>query len=225
MRTNNWMTSTTDEDTEDCVSKTVGILGYGCIGRQCARIASSMGMSVYAFTHRPRLTPESRIEDSYIAKEGMGDPNGIIPEKWFHGTTSEDVNAFLESGIDLLVIAMPLTALTKGMISMPQFEIMAKRKTYISNVGRGPIVNTEDLMTALDKGYISGAALDVTDPEPLPKEHKLWEYREKGVIVTPHISGNSMQYNARTMGILELNLERLSKGEKFVNEVDRELGY
>lgn len=225
MRSNTWLQSDTDEDTEDSVHQRIGILGYGCIGRQCARIASVLGMEVYAYTLRPRSTPESRHEDSYIAAPGMGDPDGVLPKEWYSGSTQEDVNRFLDVGLDLLVIAMPLTDLTRNMIAKPQFEIMSKRKTYISNIGRGPIVNTNELIEALEKGQVRGAALDVTDPEPLPKESKLWEWHNRGVVVTPHISGNSMQYNERCIGILEMNLERLGNGGDLINEVDREAGY
>lgn len=199
-----------------------GILGYGCIGRQCARVATALGMEVFAFTHRARDTPESRRDESYH-EPGMGDEEGVLPSQWFSGNTREAVDEFLSQDLDILVIAMPLTPLTQNMIGAPQFKLMVKKKTFLSNIGRGKIVDTDALMEALDGGLIRGAALDVTEPEPLPKEHPLW--RKENVIITPHTSGNSNHYNERVLAILEYNLKRMSKGEALVNRVDKELGY
>jgi len=79
------------------------------------------------------------------------------------------------------------------------------------------------LIEALEKGWVRGAALDVTDPEPLPEGHPLWS--APNLQITPHVSGHTKVYGDRVLGILEHNLGRLSRGEKLVNEVDRELGY
>ncbi|CAJ2506753.1 Uu.00g079390.m01.CDS01 [Anthostomella pinea] len=209
-------------DIQDAVSQRVGILGYGSIGRQVARVATAMGMEVYAYTNRPRPTPESRHDDSYYVP-GLGDPEGVLPSKWFSGTKPEEVDEFLSSGLDLLVLAVPLTPQTRGMIAAPQFKLLAGKKTYVTNIGRGPVVNTDDLMTALDEGWIRGAALDVTDPEPLPKEHPLWHKRN--LIITPHVSGNSSSYGPRLLAILDINLKRLSEGKDFINSVSRKRGY
>lgn len=176
-------------------------------------------MDVHAFTLHERPTPESRKDDSYT-EPGMGDPNGIIPSQWFHGY--EQLNAFL-AGLDLLVITLPLTPLTRGMISQEQFRILGGRKAFVCNVGRGPIVDTDALITALNYGTIRGAAVDVTDPEPLPPGHKLW--RAKNITITPHVSGNSTHYNERVLKILIENLKRRAQGNKAINAVDRSLGY
>lgn len=79
------------------------------------------------------------------------------------------------------------------------------------------------LIAALEKGWVSGAALDVTDPEPLPKGDPLW--KAKNVIITPHVSGNSERYNERVLDLLRENLGRLVRGEKMLNVVKRDLGY
>lgn len=84
-------------------------------------------------------------------------------------------------------------------------------------------MNSGDLIEALEKGWVSGAALDVTDPEPLPKGHPLW--RAKNVLVCPHVSGNSERYNDRVLDLLRENIGRLSRGEKMLNVVERDLGY
>ncbi|KAI1338235.1 hypothetical protein F5Y15DRAFT_135858 [Xylariaceae sp. FL0016] len=217
-----WEHSWNDSDMQDTVGQRVGILGYGSIGRQVARVATAMGMEVYAYTNRPRDTPESRRDDSYYVP-GLGDPAGTLPAKWFSGSEPAHVDAFLASGLDLLVVAVPLTPATRGMLGKHQFKILADKKTYVSNIGRGPVINTEDLMTALDEEWIRGAALDVTDPEPLPESHPLWG--KKNLIITPHVSGNSNNYNSRLLEVLDINLKRLSKGEEFMNRVSRKRGY
>lgn len=214
---------------------------------------------MYAYTARPRPTPESRRDDAYYVP-GLGDPEGVLPAKWFSGTDAADIRAFLASGLDLLVIALPLTDATRGLLGAAEFRVLydaapeqqragdateeevarweggkgegegkgkGKKKrpqTYVSNVGRGPVIRTDDLLAALDAGWIRGAALDVTDPEPLPKDHPLWT--AENVTVTPHISGNSTHYTDRLLAIVDVNLERLSRGEdKLINEVNKKRGY
>lgn len=199
-----------------------GILGYGAIGRQCARVAKAFGMDVVAYTMRERSTPETRFDDSYVVP-GTGDPEGLLPSKWFHGTSKESLNGFLAQDLDLLVISLPLTSLTRNMIAKEQFQIMSKKRTFISNIGRGPIVNTADLIEALENRTIRGAALDVTDPEPLPKDHLLW--KAPNVFITPHVSFQSKSRGRRVLEILECNLERLGEGKPLVNCVDKELGF
>ncbi|KAI0541809.1 hypothetical protein GGR58DRAFT_455025 [Xylaria digitata] len=223
MRDGNWERRWGEVKAQDVVTQRVGILGYGSIGRQVARVATAMGMEVYAYTNRPRPTPESRRDHSWHPP-GLGDPEGTLPARWFSGTGTAEVNEFLSSGLDLLVVAVPLTPETRGMLSAAQFKLLAKKKTYVSNIGRGPTIVTDDLITALDEGWIRGVALDVTDPEPLPRDHPLW--KKKNVIITPHVSGDSESYFERLLAILDINLERLSEGKtEFLNQVNRKRGY
>ncbi|KAI1439800.1 hypothetical protein F5Y02DRAFT_404822 [Annulohypoxylon stygium] len=217
-----WEHSWDDSDTQDAVTQRVGILGYGSIGRQVARLAKALGMDVYAYTNRPRPTPESRRDNSYIVP-GLGDPEGVLPSKWFSGTEPEEILEFLSSDLDLLVLAVPLTPQTQGLISAPQLQALKGKKTYVVNIGRGPVINTSDLITALNENWIRGAALDVTDPEPLPKEYPLWD--AKNIIITPHVSGNSTSYNRRLLDILNINLQRLSEDKEYLNRVSRSRGY
>ncbi|ORY68563.1 D-isomer specific 2-hydroxyacid dehydrogenase [Pseudomassariella vexata] len=210
------------EQVQDSVGLRVGILGYGSIGRQVARVAKAMGMDVVAYTNRPRPTPESRQDHSYVVP-GMGDPEGLLPSKWYSGTDQASRTEFLTSGLDLLVLAVPLTKYTKDLISGPQLKLLSEKKTFISNIGRGPVLNTDALIEALENGWIRGAALDVTDPEPLPQDHPLWH--TKNVIITPHVSGSSISYTQRVLAILELNVNKLSEGKDLLNEVDKKLGY
>ncbi|KAI8280325.1 D-2-hydroxyacid dehydrogenase [Colletotrichum sp. SAR11_240] len=199
-----------------------GILGYGSIGRQTARVATALGFKVHAYTLHPRPTPESKRDNGY-SPPGLGDPEGKFPSKWFSGASKADLHAFLGSGLDLLVVATPLTDNTSHLLAAEEFRILSAKKTFVSNIARGPIVNTDDLIKALDDGLIRGAALDVTDPEPLPEGHPLW--KAKNLLITPHISGMSTSYTERILGILDLNLERLSQGKRLVNVVNKKEGY
>lgn len=148
-----------------------------------------------------------------------------------HSTEKNGLEAFLGSGLDILVIALPLTPSTTHLLALPQLQLLRPKRTFVSNIARGKIIDTDALITALDQGWIRGAALDVTDPEPLPKGHRLWEM--PNVVVTPHVSGNSDGYNVRVLGVLAENLRRLSLGVhggdggggKFCNQVDKGLGY
>lgn len=181
-----------------------------------------MGMSVHAYTLHPRDTPESGKDHSY-SPPGLGDVDGVLPRKWFSGGSTEDLHAFLGSDLDLLVVALPLTPKTTKLISTAEFEVLGKKKTFLSNIARGPIVDSEALYQALENDVIRGAALDVTDPEPLPDGDKLWG--AKNIIITPHESGRSVSYKDRTFAILKANLESLSEGKAFMNKVNRKDGY
>ncbi|RKU40514.1 hypothetical protein DL546_000682 [Coniochaeta pulveracea] len=210
------------EGVHDAVGQRVGILGYGAIGRQVARVFKAMGSDIHAYTLHPRNTPESRRDDTYTPP-GLGDPEGQFPSKWFSGETKEELHEFLASGLDLLVVALPLTPKTEHLLGAPEFEVLSKKKTYVANIARGPIIKTDDIIEALNKELIRGAALDVTDPEPLPDGHPLW--KAKNVIITPHISGASTEYTNRVLAILEQNLHRLAEGKELTNRVSRKDGY
>lgn len=180
-------------------------------------------MDVVAYTAHERPTSESKKDDSYCVP-GTGDPDGLIPSKWFHGTTQETLNNFLNQDLDILVVCLPLTPSTRNMISKPQFEILAKKKTFLSNIARGGHVNTEDLIEALEKGMIRGAAVDVTDPEPLPKEHPLWKV--PNLLITPHVSWVSTNHWSRLYAIFEHNLGVVASNKgKFVNQVNKQRHY
>ena len=209
-------------DIEDAPGKRVGILGYGAIGRQVARVASAMGMEVYAYTRSERATAESRRDDSYCVP-GTGDPDGRIPAKWFHGGSREEVDSFLAQDLDVLVIGLPLTDATRKLIGRDQLRILSRKKAFLSNIARGPIVDTDALIEALNEGWLWGAALDVTDPEPLPDGHPLWT--APNVIVTPHVSWLTPHYWKRVLNILEINLEKLATGQPLINVMNREHHY
>ncbi|KNG87866.1 putative 2-hydroxyacid dehydrogenase [Aspergillus nomiae NRRL 13137] len=120
------------------------------------RTLSECALDGNTFTLHERPAPESKRDKSYV-DAGLGDPNDI-PSRWHHGPGQ--LNVFLAS-LDLLVITLPLTSLTLGMIACEQFQALGKRNALVSHVGRGPIVNTDDLVAALNSSTIRGAAVDV----------------------------------------------------------------
>lgn len=207
---------------KDSAGARMGILGYGAIGRQVARVANSLGMEVYAYTRSPRTTPEARKDDSYCVP-GTGDPDGLIPTKWFHGTSTDDINSFLDQDLDILVLSLPLTSETHGIISHEQFRILSKKQTFLSSIARGESINTEALMQALERGQITGAAVDGADPEPLPSDHPLW--KAPNLLITPHVSWQTHRTWERVLAILEINLEKLSTGQTPINRANRQLHY
>ncbi|KAL9054606.1 MAG: hypothetical protein Q9162_004069 [Coniocarpon cinnabarinum] len=213
---------------QDQVSQRVGVLGYGAIGRQTARVAVNMGMTVVAYTASPKTTPESRRDDGFIVP-GTGDPDGSYPSEWYSGTDKASLHRFLAADLDWVVVSVPLTPATKHLLGHEEFKILSKRNAFISNISRGDIIDQDALIEAVKKpekggkGWLRGAALDVTSPEPLPSESELWDL--DGVTITPHISGLTTRYTERCFEILSLNIERREKGEKLINEVNRKRGY
>lgn len=183
-----------------------------------ARVCKAMGMDIVAFTSTPRLTPESRRDRAFCAP-GLGDPEGTLPSQWFHGKTKDDLNNFLAQNLDMLVISLPLTKATEKFISKEQFDILSAQRTFVVNIARGPIVDTEALVEALEQGKIRGAAVDVTDPEPLPEDHPLW--KAKNCLITPHVSWQSTSQFPRVLDILALNVEQFYNGEQLLNELRR----
>ena len=214
----------------DHVGERIGILGYGSIGRQVARVASAMGMDVLAYTATARTTPESR-QDRAPQVPGTGDPDGTIPSAWYSGTSAPDLHTFLAQKLDYLLISVPLTPATHGLISDTELDVLARNPnggTFVLNISRGPTVDTPALLHALNSERIRGAAVDVTDPEPLPADHPLWD--AKNVIITPHLAGSSGAYMDRCLGLVfKGNLERYREsggtGEGMWNVVDRKRGY
>ncbi|KAG2019184.1 hypothetical protein GB937_005478 [Aspergillus fischeri] len=216
--------STVRAETRDSAGMRVGILGYGSVGRQCARLATAMGMEVYAFTRTP-YTADKKAKSDHYSVPGMGDPQGELPSRWFHGESKDAVNEFLRQDLDILVLCLPLTTATEYLLGAEQFDILAQgtKRTFVSNVARGKLIRTEALVDALHKGKIRGAAVDVTDPEPLPESHPL--FSAPNVVITPHVSWQSVNNWNRMLDILEINLDRLDKGEELINVPDRKLGY
>jgi phosphoglycerate dehydrogenase-like enzyme len=186
---------------------TVGIWGYGGIGRETARVARALGMRVEVLTRRG-IAPR----DGVYAVPGTGDPEGIWPHRVWHAGQELD---FLR-GLDFLIVAIPLTTHTEGLIGERELQALP-RNAWVLNPARGPIIRQAALLRALDEGWIAGAALDTHYAYPLPPEHPLWRY--PNVILTPHISGSSLSqhFGDRLWDILATNLVRYAEGAPLLN--------
>ncbi|MFN9616501.1 MAG: NAD(P)-dependent oxidoreductase, partial [Dolichospermum sp.] len=123
---------------------------------------------------------------------------------------------------EFVVIAAPLTLETKGMIDMETLGLF-RPDSYLINIARGAIVDESALTTALEKGWIAGAALDTVFTEPLPAESPLWTL--PNVFITPHCSGNSPRVKERTIALFLENLTRYRQGQQLRNVVDKTAGY
>jgi phosphoglycerate dehydrogenase-like enzyme len=124
--------------------------------------------------------------------------------------------------VDVLVSAAPHTPLSEGMFNESVFRAM-KRTAYFINVSRGKLVNTPALVRALKEGWIAGAGLDVTDPEPLPSDHPLWT--AGNVVITPHTAFSSEGTVSRTRELFCENVQRYVNGLPLLNVVDKKRGY
>ncbi|KAK7900686.1 hypothetical protein LTR67_002970 [Exophiala xenobiotica] len=220
----------------DWVGKTVGIAGYGSIGRQAARVFSALGANIHAYTASPRTTPAARRDNGYFVP-GTGDPDGTIPVAWYSGTSKTSLHTFLSSGLDALIVALPLTPSTRHLFGAEEFALLGGAggsektkltagggaKPFLINIARGPILDQKALVAALDDDVLGGAALDVTDPEPLPKDDPLWN--AKNVIITPHVSALGKEYMDRGFELFVTNWKRHERGEGMFNVVDRRRGY
>ncbi len=188
---------------------TVGIWGYGGIGRETARLAKCLGMRVHVQT---RAGIPNR-ELTYVLP-GTGDPTGAFPDRVFG--TGEELD-FLRD-LDFLVLAMPLTKATENLVGERELRALPTR-AYVLNPARGPIMQEAALLRALREGWIAGAALDTHYHYPMPPEHPLWAF--PNVIFTPHISGSSQnpQFKARLWDIFLKNVDRFAAGEPLLNEL------
>jgi len=125
-------------------------------------------------------------------------------------------------GALVVVLAPALTPQTFHLLSQPEFEVM-RRDAWLVNVGRGPLVDTEALVDALRSSAIAGAALDVTDPEPLPNGHPLWG--QKNCLITPHTADTTEMIWPLLASRITENVRRLAAGEELVGVVDPDMGY
>ncbi|EED23146.1 dehydrogenase, putative [Talaromyces stipitatus ATCC 10500] len=225
-RQHRWDRSTQYINVHDQVGKHVGILGYGSIGRQIGRLASALGMTVHAYTATSRVTPLSRKDTSFIIP-GTGDPEGSVPSSWHHGTDKASLHDFLALSLDHLVILLPRTPQTWHLLGVEEFKILSDncsaknsgRRPFVTSISRGSVIDQEALVAALKSGQLSGAALDVTDPEPLPPDNELWDM--PNVHISPHMSAVGVEYIPRSLDVLKMNIERLEKGEALINEFTR----
>jgi phosphoglycerate dehydrogenase-like enzyme len=186
-------------DQTELYEQTMGIVGFGGTGRAVARRAVGFGMRVLGVD----------IED--VA------PEPGVEAIWKPGRLHEMLGQS-----DVVVIGLPLTKATRHLFTRDLFRRM-KRSAILVNVTRGEIVYGEDLLAALNEGLLWGAGLDVTDPEPLPKDHALW--RHPRCIVTPHTAGGSPRRADRIVDTFCENLRRLRDGRPLVALIDKQKGY
>ena len=188
---------------------TVGLWGYGGIGRETARLARQLGMRVHVLVRRD-AGPRGEV----YAVPGTGDPDGILPDQVFRA--GEELE-FL-GGLDFLIVGLPLTKATEGLIGERELQALPRR-AFVLNPARGPIIREAALLRALRENWIAGAALDTHYHYPMPPDHPLWKM--PNVIFTPHISGSSLSPNfkRRLWEIFTLNLERYTQGRPLLNEL------
>ncbi|PWI70112.1 hypothetical protein PCL_00256 [Purpureocillium lilacinum] len=231
-----WSARVADHPVTDSMGRRMAVFGYGSIGRQCAHLGRALGMDVVAYTQRPRPTPASRrLDPGSYAVPGTGDPDGAIPSRWFHGDDAPAALAdMLRLGVDLLVLAVPLSDSTRGLVGRREFDLMRevtasangggdpskrRRPPFLCNIARGPVVDSLALVDALRDGSVRGAALDVTDPEPLPADHPLWT--APNVFITPHVSWQSTAIIDRITDLILENLTRLDEGRPLLNQIKK----
>lgn len=186
-------------DARDFYGSVVGIIGFGDIGMEVAKRSYALGAEVLAMKNSPREKPE------YISE--LFGPEGLDE---------------ILSRSDYLVLALPHTKKTTGLIDKDKFSLM-KPGCYLVNVGRGSCIVQKDLVDALKEKKIAGAGLDVTSPEPLSSSDPLWKL--PNVIITSHSSGVSKTNNLRNYELFIENLKRYSEGRKLKNLVFPEKGY
>ena len=193
--------------------KTLGIVGYGSIGRSVARIATGFSMRILALKRDP-----TQKVDLGFNLPGAGDPQGTLPERYFYPSQVRDM--LLES--DFVVLTAPLTSDTEHMIGEEEFRAM-KPTSYLVNVGRGQLIDHRALIKALRTGQIAGAGLDVFEVEPLPKDSELYDL--DNIILTPHCSNMEGTMDFELWSLFCENLKRYLAGESLLNVVDKNLGY
>ncbi len=178
---------------------TLGIVGYGRIGKELAKLAKPFGMRVLGLR---RLASE--------------------PDQWVDSILGSRQLPQLLANSDIVVVTLPLTPETEGLFSTEQFRAM-RRHAYFINVARGAIVSEPALLWALRKRVIAGAANDVFVTEPLPPESELWDV--PGLLMTPHLGGASQHVWFQVIDLFFDNLTRLREGKALRNLIDKRWGY
>jgi len=182
--------------------RTLGIVGLGHTGQELALRAKSFGMRVLGYRRRDRPVPQG-VDRIFAADRG----DGLGP---------------LLAESDLLVLALPLSDATRQLIGRAEFAQM-KPGAILVNLARGGVVDQDALIEVLESGRLAGAGLDVTTPEPLPGDHRLWSV--PNVLITPHFTAPIAEKSARSVDIILENLRRYRAGEPLLNRLQREDTY
>lgn len=193
---------------------TVGIIGYGAIGRESARQLKALGMRVLCL----KRDPDDRAHRGYNPYPGSGDPDGTIPEAFF---SPDQLGAMLPQ-CDLVVVTVPSTPQTANMIGLAELSLM-KQDARMIIISRGGIVNEEALASALRNGTIAEATLDCYVTEPIPPDHFFFDV--PNLIMTPHMSGVVDNYWTVLFGLIVENMGRFKNDERLFNQVNAKVGY
>ncbi len=187
---------------------TVGVVGYGSIGREIGRLAHAFGMRVLGLRRGGTTGPAG-----YELPELVDRP-GAEPDRLY---TPDQLIEML-SECDYVVLTVPYTSATHHLIDRAALRAM-KPTAVLINVARGAVVDEAMLVRALREGWIAGAGLDVFEQEPLPADSPLWTL--DNVIISPHVSGFTPHYDDRATALFAENLRRYLAGEPLLNRVDR----
>ncbi len=194
--------------------QTLGIVGYGAIGRELARQANALGMTVLA-SKRDVKNPADN--EGYV-ESGTGDPTGSIPARLY----PPEALASMVAECDFVVVTLPMTEANRHVINEAVLQAM-KKSAVLINIGRGGVIDEPALISVLASKKIAGAALDVFEEEPLPATSPLWNL--DNVILTPHIAGNSARYHEKAAALFAENLQRYLEKSPLLNKVERKRGY
>ncbi len=194
--------------------KIAGMLGYGGIGRECARQLHALGMRIVCL----KSDPAQRRHQGFTAFESVGDPDGTLPERWFGPGELQEMLPLC----DALVVSAPLTPASQGMLGRRELALLPSGSRIVI-VSRGGIVEERALAESLSSGHLAGAAVDAYMREPPPADHPLFD--APNLIMTPHMSGVFKEYWEVASELLCLNLERFARGQRLLNRVVPARGY
>lgn len=186
-------------DVDVVYTQTLGVIGYGEIGKAAARRAKALGMKILAI-RRKAAQDDGIVDESFTIAQRLE----MLPQ------------------CDYVCVAAPLTPETRALVG--EAEIAGMKSTgVLINVGRGPVIHEPSLIRALQENRIRGAALDVFDQEPLPQEHPFWGM--ENVLISPHCADHTATWLDESMQMFIDNFFRFHRGEPLANIVDKRAGY
>lgn len=177
---------------------TVAVVGAGGIGQELISYLRPLGATILAVTRSGREVPGA---DENLSADRLG-------EVWPRA--------------DVVVLAAPATPDTRHVVGAAELATM-RSDAWVINIARGSLIDTDALVDALARGAIGGAALDVTDPEPLPEDHPLWD--EPRALITPHAANPGAAQLTRLCALVEDNVTRFGSGQQLRGRVDLDAGY
>lgn len=194
-------------------SSTVGLVGYGSISREIARLLTPFGVKILACKNNVMQT-----QDDGYQIAGLGDPNGDLFTRLY---PYQAIKSMIKE-CDFIVVTVPRTKETYHMIAEEELSVL-KPTAYLVDVSRGGVVKNSALKAALQEKKLSGAVLDVFEQEPLPKDHPMWD--TPNLIISPHIAGVSLYYNERSANLIIENLKRYLNNTTLLNTFNPDVGY